>query len=173
MNPLSSLLLVRITFWFSLQNSHIYMEFYFKVSHAHHFIALHIVQLSLYGPSKYIIVGCSRSCTGRLKYKLSSQHPTGILWGPTLLSNVMLSFQPPRVFVFGHFSILPSTLIPCHALTMGGEIYHYHYLEWPLLYNKHVSTSQKVVLKLGFLNTITSNKEWHTFLWRMWEFIIK
>lgn len=39
------------------------------------------------------IRGCSKSCAGRLGFKLSSQHPTIRLWGAKSLSNVMVTLR--------------------------------------------------------------------------------
>lgn len=46
-----------------------------------------------------ITMGCSKSCTRRLSFRQTSQHPTVIFWRPTSLSNVMQPYLPYWWFI--------------------------------------------------------------------------
>ena len=48
--------------------------------------------------SPNITVGCSKSCAGRDKFRLSSQHPTIVFWGLTSLSDAMPTFDRHQSF---------------------------------------------------------------------------
>lgn len=54
------------------------------------------------GPQN-ITMSCSKSCVGRLRFKLNSQHLIVIVWGPTLLINVMKDLT--AIFIYLSLSI--------------------------------------------------------------------
>lgn len=70
------------------------------------------------GPQN-IWVGCSKSWTWRIKFRLSSQHPTVIVWRPTYLSNVILIIHlriyisqfPKTDFVSGYCDIWAAAIL--------------------------------------------------------------